>query len=239
MNDVELSALWNFLAELNTDEIFEGVGSSKVDENDTICWDESSVASFSSDDTNDTISSDDDMATVVANCRPTKNRHTKKATTSKKKVPASVEMRRAQQKKYDKNWKERRKVRIATGTRVLVAGLKLLNALLEDRLERTRTVTMTMRLLQVGKEDQKFSELLTAENEGNAQLALNLETFKYIDLWTTTWIQTKDEQGKFFLKQTVPEIDFQIENLVQLGEKLTESVKELDWCMRQKTGAWV
>jgi hypothetical protein len=60
--------------------------------------------------------------------------------------------------------------------RALVVGLKLLNALMEDRIERTRRVVIAMRLVHRRKDDRELQDYerdrRTVEQEAKAQVAL-------------------------------------------------------------------
>lgn len=75
-----------------------------------------------------------------------------------------------------------------------VAGLRLLNALLEDRVERTRMVVMTRRLVSLEQETQPIAacerDRKTIEKEVKEQLALNQTATEYAESWTTTWTRS-------------------------------------------------
>ncbi|KAF1790604.1 hypothetical protein GQ600_27261 [Phytophthora cactorum] len=131
---------------------------------------------------------------------------------------------RERQKEYDRRYRQKKDGWRAEAAKAFVAGLKLLNMLLEDRIQRTRRVSATMRLLYLGKDDRKFPDY-----DRDVEL-----------LWTATWTLSKIEKGKFFLKQYVPKIEQHLQGLVKLGDKLTESTVELEWCLDQKPkGVWV
>jgi hypothetical protein len=128
--------------------------------------------------------------------------------------------------------------------RALVVGLKLLNALMEDRIERTRRVVIAMRLVHRRKDDRELQDYerdrRTVEQEAKAQVALNNAAVKYIDQWTTSWALTRLASTKFFLRAFAADIDASIDGLSALRGTLAESTTELEWCTQQKPdGVWV
>lgn len=122
-----------------------------------------------------------------------------------------------------------------------VAGLKLLNSLLEDRIQRTKTITMTRRLVNVDRSDKWYEvDLYTIEQEAKQKVALNHATMQLIDVWVVTWHHNKTEYGQYFLKSWLPQIDNGIGELAKAGEKLAEETMELEFCILQKpSGVWI
>ncbi|POM75204.1 Hypothetical protein PHPALM_7729 [Phytophthora palmivora] len=228
---IELAAVWGFLNDATIDEI---VGGGLVTASDAASFlksaFESSVVVFSgeSSPSNSSIASsnsDDDM-------------------TSSTKRPKKLEMskdQRERQKGYDKKYRMKKDGKRVEAAKAFVAGLKLLNLLLEDRVQRTRRVSATKRLLLLNKDDQKFPDydrdLQMITQEAKTQLGLNQAATTYIELWTATWTLSKIEKGKFFLRSYVVDIEAYIEGLVNLGEQLAECTAELEWCMdREECG---
>lgn len=118
-----------------------------------------------------------------------------------------------------------------------MAALKLLNLLLEDRVQRTRMVIMTMRLVSLEDDTQPIAaDQETIQTEATNQLSLNQKATGYVESWTTTWTRVKVEKGKYFLKDKADDINLQIQGLTRLHEQLTEATTELEWCTQQ---VWV
>ncbi|KAG7377560.1 hypothetical protein PHYPSEUDO_011480 [Phytophthora pseudosyringae] len=240
MNDVEFVAVWDFLNESDMDEIVGGATDAASFLQSAF---EASVAALKVDDASpseasDVSSSDNDTQSKRASSAPTRLAQAAKKTAD---MPTD---QRKRQKAYDRKYRQKKDEWRGEAAKSLVAGLKLLNVLLEDRIQRTRRVSGTMRLLHLGKEDRKFPDydydLQVANREAKTQLGLNQAAATYIELWTATWTLSKMEKGKFFLKPYVPKIDKCLEELVRLGEKLAGSTTELEWCLDQKpTGVWL
>ncbi|GMF16489.1 unnamed protein product [Phytophthora lilii] len=99
-------------------------------------------------------------------------------------------------------------------------------------------VIATMRLVSLNKERQTASDheidQQTVDQEVRKQLLLNEKAMKYINAWTVTWQNTKEENGKYFLKDIAADIDKRSNDLERLGEGLKEASAELEWCSQQK-----
>ncbi|KAG6586990.1 DNA binding protein [Phytophthora cinnamomi] len=238
MANPEISSVWGFVVDTNLDEIFSASdaprflttvmachsGSSfvSVDEAEIVVKTETTAVPFNSDDER---TSDEDVKPVT-NAPPTK-----------------LEIKRLRQHVYDKKYREKRKVTKVSLGNDFVAGLKLLNLLLEDRVQRTRMVALTMRLVALEQDSQPIAacerDRKTILKEAKQQLSLNRTATKFAKKWTTTWTRVKVEKGKFFLKGKAADINLQIQDLVKHRETLTEATAELEWCMQQKaTGVW-
>ncbi|EEY59931.1 uncharacterized protein PITG_13083 [Phytophthora infestans T30-4] len=240
MNDVEFNAVWDFLNESNLDEL---VGGQVTTANDATSFlqsaFEASVAAFNAGNTSPS------KASVIS------NRTSVESTSDDEMQPSTQPPRpsmtvdqRERQKAYDRKYRKKKDVWRTEAAKAFVAGLRLLNVLLDDRIQRTRKVSATMRLLVLGKDDRKFPdfdrEMEGANHEAKTQLGLNQAAKTYIELWTATWTLSKIEKGRFFLKPYAPDIEKNLKELVKLGEKLKESTVELEWCLDQKPkGVWV
>ncbi|KAG3002176.1 hypothetical protein JG687_00013621 [Phytophthora cactorum] len=244
MNDVELTVVWDFLNESNLDELAGGeVASARDAASFFQSAFEASVAAFKAGDASPSKSSVTSSRTSVESTSDDEMNSTSPPQTTPRRPQMSMEQRE-RQKEYDRRYRQKKDGWRAEAAKAFVAGLKLLNVLLEDRIQRTRRVSATMRLLYLGKDDRKFPDydrdVELVNHEAKTQLGLNQAAMTYIELWTATWTLSKIEKGKFFLKQYVPKIEQHLQGLVKLGDKLTESTVELEWCLDQKPkGVWV
>ncbi|OWZ08447.1 hypothetical protein PHMEG_00019009 [Phytophthora megakarya] len=236
MNDVELAAVWGFLNDSSIEEIVEGGVATATDAAHFLKNAfESSVAVFSGDSSPSKSSVASDRTSEVSNSDDD---------TVKPKRPKKTEMtkdQRERQKGYDKKYRMRKDVRSVGAAKTFVAGLKLLNLLLEDRIQRTSKASATLRLLFLNKDELKFPDydrdLKSITQEAKTQLGLNQAASTYIELWTATWTLSKIEKGKFFLRSYIVDIEAYLEGLVDLGEQLAQATAELEWCMdREECG---
>ncbi|KAE9323968.1 hypothetical protein PF008_g17231 [Phytophthora fragariae] len=242
MTDPDMSSVWRFVAETNLDEIFSGTVTSdsatgganetsvaikteltavsiNSDTSSEASYDDkTSVASFNSDEISEGGDSDEDAKRVIN-------------------APTKAEIKRLKQQAYDKRYREKMKVKKISLVRDFVAALKLLNLLLEDRVQRTRMVITTMRLVYLEEDTQPIAaDRETIHKEVKNQLSLNQKATRYVESWTTTWTRVQVEKGKYFLKDKADDINLQIRGLTTLREQLTEATTELEWCTQQKRG---
>ncbi|ETI46196.1 hypothetical protein F441_09357 [Phytophthora nicotianae CJ01A1] len=242
MNDIEIDAVWDFLNESNLDEL---VGDEVVSAGDAACFLESafeaSIAAFNAGDASPSKASVTSNATSVES---TSDDEAPPANSERARRPKLSKEQRERQKTYDRKYRQKKDGWRTEAAKAFVAGLKLLNVLLEDRIQRTRKVSATMRLLYLGKDERKFPDfdrdMDVVNHEAKTQLGLNQAAKTYIELWTATWTLSKIEKGKFFLKPYVLKIEENLQGLAKLGEKLAESTLELEWCLDQKPkGVWI
>ncbi|KAE9093798.1 hypothetical protein PF005_g17968 [Phytophthora fragariae] len=263
MTDPDMSSVWRFVAETNLDEIFSGTVTSdsatgganetsvaikteltavsiNSDTSSEASYDDkTSVASFNSDEISEGGDSDEDAKRVIN-------------------APTKAEIKRLKQQAYDKRYREKMKVKLLlyffraktlkvnanalqvkkiSLVRDFVAALKLLNLLLEDRVQRTRMVITTMRLVYLEEDTQPIAaDRETIHKEVKNQLSLNQKATRYVESWTTTWTRVQVEKGKYFLKDKADDINLQIRGLTTLREQQTEATTELEWCTQQKRG---
>ncbi|KAE9032382.1 hypothetical protein PR003_g11096 [Phytophthora rubi] len=211
MNDIELQSMTDFQEVTSADAA--AVLLEKILE--------SSLATFQShEDTDESDSNDEEVLAAIV--PPTK---------------LYLQRQLVYSRKYVKK-KEHNKIAMANS---FVAGLKLVNILLEARIERTKTVTMTRRLISLDKNDKWYeADLHTIEREAEQQLALNHTTMNFVDAWVATWCHSKTENGKFFLKPWASKIDDCIGALARVGTKLEQETTELKFCVLQKpSGVWI
>ncbi|KAL3657202.1 hypothetical protein V7S43_017862 [Phytophthora oleae] len=235
MDDTELAAVWDFLNECTIAKSAGFMKSAYEVSAAALKRDSASPSNSSaSDKTNMENTSDDDMQATprtIVNVKRPKQRG----------IPKT---QRERQKGYDQKHRMKRTNMRTEAAKTLVAGLKLLNLLLEDRILRTRKVSATIRLLHLGKDEQKFPDYdrdrLKINHEAKTNLGLNQAATTYIKLWTATWKLSKIEKGKYFLKSYAADIDGYLDELATHGEKLVEATTELESCVTQKPrGVWV
>ncbi|KAE9032383.1 hypothetical protein PR003_g11095 [Phytophthora rubi] len=227
MTDPEMSSVWRFVAETNLDEIFSGTVTSDsatggANETSVAIKTELTAVSINSD-TSSEASYDD--KTSVASFNSDEISEGGDSDEDAKRVinaPTKAEIKRLKQQAYDKRYREK---------------MKLLNLLLEDRVQRTRMVITTMRLVYLEEDTQPIAaDRETIHKEVKNQLSLNQKATRYVESWTTTWTRVQVEKGKYFLKDKADDINLQIRGLTTLREQLTEATTELEWCTQQKRG---
>ncbi|KAG1698419.1 hypothetical protein DVH05_014961 [Phytophthora capsici] len=246
MDDTELAAVWDFLNESTIDEILGSGSTAATNAAGFIksAYDVSIAtlkrnsaspsSSFASDKVSVETTSDVDM-----HARPEISVNVKRP-----KYRGILQTQRERQRGYDKKHRLKKTNMRTDAAKTLVAGLKLLNLLLEDRIQRTRRVSATFRLLHLGKDKQKFPDfdrdVQKINHEAKSQLGLNQAALTYIKLWTATWKLSKLEKGKFFLKSYVQDIEGYLDGFATLGKKLVGSTTELESCVTQNPrGVWI
>ncbi|KAK1946873.1 hypothetical protein P3T76_002425 [Phytophthora citrophthora] len=225
MNDTELAAVWDFLNESTIDEI---LGSGSPTATNAAGFIKSaydvSVAAFKR---NNASPSNSDRTSVENTSAD--EMQAKPQTLVNVKRSGMSKVQRERQRGYDKKHRLKKTNMRIDAAKTLVAGLKLLNLLLEDRIQRTRR-----KFPDFDRDLQKIN------HEAKTQLGLNQAATTYIKLWTATWKLSKIEKGKFFLKTYVKDIEEYLDGLVTLREKLVESTTELESCATQKPiGVWI
>ncbi|KAG6586949.1 uncharacterized protein IUM83_02816 [Phytophthora cinnamomi] len=220
-----------FLHELNDSEILDRETSAVVEEvvsvdAATILLDsvvEAVLAPFNSEEDIEESDSNDDIPLALIISRS----------------PRNIYLQR--QRKYSKKYCKKRERNHTAMAHTFVAGLKLLKVLVEDRIQRTKMVTMTRRLVDVNKSDKWYEvDLHTIEQEATQQLVLIHGTMQFIDVWKVTWYHCKSEYGRCFLKSWVLKVENGFGELVEVGKKLAEEMIELEFCLLQKpSGVWI